>query len=86
MIVIVGAGICGLGIGWHLARAGLEVTLFDRGEAGRGASWAAGGMLAPRAEAEPVGRLLGDRMQGVYGLEVPLVVDVGSGQTWREAH
>lgn len=53
MIVIVGAGICGLGIGWHLARAGREVTLFDRGDAGRGASWAAGGMLAPRAEAEP---------------------------------
>ncbi len=41
---------------------------------------------APRAEAERVGRLLGDRMQGVYALEVPLMVDVGTGQTWREAH
>jgi DNA polymerase-1 len=41
---------------------------------------------APRAEAERVGRLLGDRMQGVYALEVPLMVDVGLGQTWREAH
>ena len=53
MIVIVGAGLCGLGIGWYLARAGRAVTLLDRGEAGRGASWAAGGMLAPHVEAEP---------------------------------
>lgn len=52
-IVIVGGGIMGLGIGWYLARAGQEVEILERGEAGRGASWAAGGMLAPHAESEP---------------------------------
>ena len=53
MIVIIGAGICGLGIGWKLAKAGCPVTLVERGEAGRATSWAAGGMLAPQVEAEP---------------------------------
>ncbi|HSG87772.1 MAG TPA: FAD-dependent oxidoreductase, partial [Pseudomonadales bacterium] len=52
-VSIVGAGVCGLGIGWRLAQAGCTVDVYDRGEAGRGASWAAAGMLAARAEAEP---------------------------------
>lgn len=52
-IVIVGAGINGLAIGWLLARAGREVVVVDRGEAGKGATWAAAGMLAPHVEAEP---------------------------------
>jgi glycine oxidase len=53
VIVIVGAGVSGLGIGWKLAEAGRAVTVIDRGAAGRGASWAAAGMLAPQVEAEP---------------------------------
>lgn len=51
-VAIVGAGICGLGIGWYLARKGCSVTIIDRGEAGHGATWAAAGMLAPHVEAE----------------------------------
>ncbi|MFQ5954809.1 MAG: glycine oxidase ThiO [Kiloniellales bacterium] len=53
MTIIVGGGICGLGIGWYLARAGHPVTVLERGQAGSGATWASAGMLAPRAEAEP---------------------------------
>jgi glycine oxidase len=53
MIVIVGGGICGLSIGWRLAQAGCPVTVFERDLAGRGASWAAAGMLAVNGEAEP---------------------------------
>ena len=52
MIVIVGGGICGLCIGWRLAEAGREVTVLERDEAGRAATWAAAGMLAARVEAE----------------------------------
>jgi glycine oxidase len=52
-VVIVGAGICGLSIGWYLARSGRGVTILERGQAGLGATWAAAGMLAPYAEAEP---------------------------------
>ena len=50
-ILIVGGGVIGLGIGWQLAKAGAAVTIHERGQAGRGASWAAGGMLGPIAEA-----------------------------------
>ena len=52
MIVIIGGGICGLCIGWRLAEAGRPVTVFERGVAGRAATWAAAGMLAARVEAE----------------------------------
>ena len=50
-IIIIGGGVIGLGIGWQLAKAGASVTIYERGQAGRGASWAAGGMLGPIAEA-----------------------------------
>jgi glycine oxidase len=43
----------GLSIGWRLAQAGCRVTLYDRAEAGHGASWAAAGMLAAAVETEP---------------------------------
>jgi glycine oxidase len=51
--VVIGAGVIGLAIGWRLAQAGCSVTIFDRGEAGHGASWAAAGMLAAAVETEP---------------------------------
>ena len=50
-ILIIGGGVIGLGIGWQLAKAGVAVTIYERGQAGRGASWAAAGMLGPIAEA-----------------------------------
>jgi glycine oxidase len=48
---IKGAGIIGLSIGWKLLREGYAVDIYDTGQAGRGASWAAAGMLGPYAEA-----------------------------------
>jgi len=52
-VVIIGAGVVGLGVAWRLAAGGASVTVFDRGAAGAGASHAAAGMLAACAEAEP---------------------------------
>jgi|SoiMethySBSTD1v2_1073268.scaffolds.fasta_scaffold178978_2 glycine oxidase len=49
-VIIVGAGIAGMAIAWRLAQAGADVALYDRGLAGRGATWAAAGMIAPGAE------------------------------------
>lgn len=49
-VIIVGAGIAGLAIGWRLAQAGATVEIIDRGLAGLGATWAAAGMIAPGAE------------------------------------
>ena len=49
-VLIVGAGVAGLAIGWRLADAGLTVEIVERGIAGRGATWASAGMIAPGAE------------------------------------
>ena len=50
-ILIIGGGVIGLGIGWQLAKTDASVTIYEQAEAGRAASWAAAGMLAPLAEA-----------------------------------
>jgi glycine oxidase len=51
-IVIIGAGVAGLGIGWRLLQAGCAVTILERAQPATGASWAAAGMLAVTAELE----------------------------------
>ncbi|HKY18219.1 MAG TPA: glycine oxidase ThiO [Rhizomicrobium sp.] len=51
-IVIIGAGVAGLGIGWRLLQAGCAVTVLDRSQPAAGATWAAAGMLAVTAELE----------------------------------
>jgi len=53
VIVIVGGGIIGLSVGWYLACRGERTVVYDRAEAGRAATWASAGMLAPNLEAEP---------------------------------
>ncbi|MBI2956114.1 MAG: glycine oxidase ThiO [Acidobacteria bacterium] len=49
-IVIIGGGIIGCALALRLAEEKLKVTVLERGEPGREASWAAAGMLAPTAE------------------------------------
>ena len=44
--IIIGAGIIGLSLAIELDKRGLRVLIVDKGEPGREASWAAGGMLA----------------------------------------
>ena len=52
-VVVIGAGVIGLGIAWRLAARGVPVAVLDKGTAGAGASHAAAGMLAACCEAEP---------------------------------
>jgi len=49
-VVIIGAGVAGLGLGWRLRQAGLDVVVLERAQPARGASWAAAGMIAPSGE------------------------------------
>lgn len=49
-VVIVGAGVMGLGVAWKLASAGQKVLVLEKNTPGAGASRAAAGMLAPMAE------------------------------------
>lgn len=51
-VAVVGGGVIGLSVAWRLADGGHTVTLIDPAPA-RGASWVAGGMLAPTTEAWP---------------------------------
>jgi DNA polymerase-1 len=41
---------------------------------------------APKGEVEAVGKLARKTMQNVFELNVPLIVDVGTGINWRQAH
>jgi glycine oxidase len=45
-VAVIGGGIAGLACAWALLRRGANVCVFEAGEAGRGALWASGGMLA----------------------------------------
>lgn len=49
-VVVVGAGIIGLSIGWRAARRGLRTLVLEASKPGRGATHAAAGMLAPISE------------------------------------
>jgi len=49
-VAVVGAGVVGLSLAWRLAQGGADVALIDQDAPGRGASWAAAGMLAPTFE------------------------------------
>jgi glycine oxidase len=47
MIIIIGAGVSGLGVGWALQEAGEQVIIFEASEAGQAATWASAGVIAP---------------------------------------
>src|SRR5262245_35904686 len=56
-VVVVGAGIVGSAIAYELARRGASVELLEGRQAGRGATHASAGMLAPHIEADKPGPL-----------------------------
>ena len=58
-ILIVGGGVIGCAIAYELAKAGLAVTLVERGTPGCEASSAGAGMLAPQAESSAASPRLG---------------------------
>ncbi|MEX1184736.1 MAG: glycine oxidase ThiO, partial [Gemmatimonadota bacterium] len=67
-VVVVGAGVIGCSIARELARRGAGVIVLERDVPGRGATWAAGGMLSPLTEASEGGPLLelGDESLRLY--------------------
>src|SRR5215467_13576080 len=52
-VVVVGAGIVGCSVSYHLAKAGLSVALVDKGSVAGEASQSAAGMLAPLGDEPP---------------------------------
>lgn len=52
-VLIIGGGVIGLAIARALARCGVtKITVIEKNEFGREASWAAGGILAPQVETD----------------------------------
>lgn len=83
-IAIAGGGIIGLALGLELRLRGISVTVLERGQAMRAASWAAGGMLAVDDPQNPpllmpLARLSGRlypgwlrQIEALSGLRVPM--------------
>jgi glycine oxidase len=46
-VVIAGGGVIGLSVAYYLAKEGVSVTVLDRGDFGREASWAGAGIIPP---------------------------------------
>jgi glycine oxidase len=69
-VVVIGGGVIGLSVAWTAAAHGLAVTVVDPAP-GRGASWAAAGMLAPVGEA-------------YYGEEALTALNLRASQEWPE--
>ena len=67
-VAVIGGGAIGLAVAWRAASAGLSVALVDD-LPGRGASWAAAGMLAPVTEAH-------------YGERSLLELNLASSEKW----
>ena len=49
-VVVIGAGVAGLPIGWRLRQAGADVTVLERAQPGQGATGASAGMIAVTGE------------------------------------
>src|SRR5271166_4314944 len=65
--IIIGAGIIGLSLAIELNKQGLRVLVVEKGEPGREASWAAGGMLVDfPAETQPALRELATASARMY--------------------
>lgn len=57
-VAVVGGGVIGCAVAAELALRGVSVALLERGRIGAGASYGAGGMLAPQVEADAPGPFL----------------------------
>ena len=83
-VAIVGAGIIGLAIAFHLAADGREVVVVDPNEAGSGASYGNAGTLAPYACA-PVGNpdVLRNLSNLLLNPDSPLTIRLAALPGWR---
>jgi sarcosine oxidase subunit beta len=65
-VVVIGGGVIGLSAAAHLARAGANTVLLERGELGSGSSRATAGVLRTHFAGDPVGSRLAVRSMAAY--------------------
>ncbi|MFI7611461.1 NAD(P)/FAD-dependent oxidoreductase [Nonomuraea terrae] len=78
-VVVIGGGVIGLSIAYHLAEAGVDVTLLERGTLGSGASRATADVVRSYFAGNPVSSALAVRSLDAYrafparpGMDLPL--------------
>lgn len=77
-VVIIGGGVLGCSIAWHLARAGQrDVLVIDRGDLGSGATARSAGLVARGRLHEPTLRMVHRTREAIAELESALGVSVG---------
>ena len=72
--VIIGGGVIGCSIAYHLAKVGVKVTLLERGRVGEQASSAASGVLSATSPGDdsPYGRLTRESLTMFHNLHEEL--------------
>jgi glycine oxidase len=83
-VAIIGGGIIGLTCAYFLAKAGLSVAVFDRGDLGKEASWAGAGIIPPgnpAGAATPLDRLraIGSARFPEFSRELFELTDIDNG-------
>jgi glycine oxidase len=68
-VAIVGGGIIGLTCAYFLAKAGLSVEVFDRGDMGKEASWAGAGIIPPGNPAKAATPI--DKLRAIGSVRFP---------------
>ncbi len=83
-VIIIGGGIMGLTLARDFHKLGYEVFIVEKEQIGRGASWVAGGMLAPQSEGLKPGKFLDFCIESrniykdyVKSIEIDTEIDVG---------
>jgi glycine oxidase len=86
-VTIAGAGVIGLSLAYELSGRGAEVTLLERGQPGREASWAGAGILTPAspAAAAPLDRLRAHSLERIARWSRELQTSTGIDNGYRRS-
>lgn len=68
-VAVIGGGIIGLTSAYFLAKAGLSVAVYDRGDLGREASWAGAGIVPPGNPDRAASAI--DKLRGIGSVRFP---------------
>src|SRR5271154_6741804 len=83
-VAIIGGGIIGLTAAYFLAKAGVSVAVFDRGDLGKEASWAGAGIIPPgniAGAATPIDKLraIGSQRFSAFSEELRELTGIDNG-------